>query len=93
MYILGHIFYVGVFLYIINKYENPEFKLPWVIIIMLFSVVGAFVFILLASNEQNKKTMAKYEKNKENMSPYLKQDETLEKLQDENIFCVVKRIY
>ena len=84
MFILGHIFYVGVFIYIINKYESPEFKLPWIIIIMLFSVVGAFVFILLTSNEQNKKIIAKFEKNKEDISPYLKQDETLEELKGEN---------
>lgn len=93
MFILGHIFYVGVFLYIVNKYENPEFKLPWVIIIMLFSVVGAFVFILLSSNEQDKKTISKFTKNKENMSPYLKQDETLEKLKDENMEAYLQATY
>ena len=84
MFILGHIFYVGVFLYIINKYESPEFKLPWIIIIMLFSVVGAFVFILLSSNDQNKKTIEKFTKNKENIKQYLEQDKTLENLKDEN---------
>ena len=59
MVILGYVFYLGVFLYIINKYESPEFKIPWLIIIMLFSVVGAFVFILLSSNDQNKKEVQK----------------------------------
>lgn len=84
IFILGYIFYIGVFLYIINKYESPEFKLPWIIIIMLFSVVGAFVFILLTSNDQNKKTILKFKNNKERLSPYLKQDETIEELKEEN---------
>ncbi|MBQ2937331.1 MAG: cardiolipin synthase [Clostridia bacterium] len=84
IFILGHIFYIGVFLYIINKYESPEFKLPWIIIIMLFSVVGAFVFMLLTSNNQNKRTILRFKNNKESLKPYLEQDETIKKLEDEN---------
>jgi len=84
IFILGYIFYIGVFLYIINKYESPEFKLPWIIIIMLFSVVGAFVFILLTSNDQNKKIISKFKNNKEKLSPYLKQDENMEELKNDN---------
>lgn len=63
--ILGYIFYVGVFIYIINKYESPEFKLPWTIILLLFFVVGAFIYILVTSNDQDKKSIKKFKKNKE----------------------------
>lgn len=93
MSILGYIFYVGVFLYIINKYESPEFKLPWVIIMMLFFVIGAFAFILLASNEQNKKLAKKFKKNKNELSSYLEQDDTLEKLQQENVDAYLQANY
>jgi len=72
--ILGYIFYIGVFLYIINKYKSPEFKLPWVIIMMLFFVIGAFSFMLLTSNNQNKKLITKFKNNKEKLKTYLKQD-------------------
>ncbi|MGN1398769.1 MAG: cardiolipin synthase [Erysipelotrichaceae bacterium] len=81
---LGYIFYIGVFLYIINKYESPEFKLPWIIIIMLFFVVGAFAFILLTSNEQNKKSLQQFEKNKADIKSCLTDDDTLSILQKEN---------
>ncbi len=91
--ILGYIFYIGVFLYIINKYENPEFKLPWIIIIMLFFVMGAFVFVILSGNEDNKKLGAKLKKNKETMKPYLKQDESLEMLKDENMDAYLQANY
>ena len=82
--IVGYIFYIGVFLYIINKYKNPETKLPWIIIIMLFFVMGAFVFMLLTSNNQSKKTIEAYKKNKKKMKPYLKQSKALEELKSEN---------
>lgn len=84
MVVLSYIFYIGVFLYIINKYKSPEFKLPWVIIMMLFFVFGAFAFIIIGSNEENKKQAKSFKKAKENMKPYLTQDESLDNLKKEN---------
>ena len=82
--IIGYVFYIGVFLYIINKYKNPETKLPWIIIIMLFFVMGAFVFMILTSNRQSQKTIDAHKKNKEKMKDYLRQSEVLENLKNEN---------
>lgn len=53
--ILGWIFHVCVLLYLINRDEIPEFKLPWLMILFLLPVIGAFVFMLLSSNESSKK--------------------------------------
>lgn len=91
--VLGYIFYIGVFLYIINKYESPEFKLPWIIIIMLFFVFGAFVFILVSGNEENKKFSKIFKKNKEKLKPYLNQDNSLEELKQENIDAYLQANY
>lgn len=91
--VLGYIFYVGVFLYIINKYESPEFKLPWVIIIMLFFVMGAFIFILISGDEENKKAAKKFNKNKEKARPYLMQDESSDKLKKENMDAFLQASY
>lgn len=91
--ILGYVFYIGTFLYIINKYKNPETKLPWVIIMMLFFVLGAFAFMLLNSNDQNKKKIKKFKENKEKLSPYLKQDKTLESLKEENMDAYLQANY
>ena len=49
--ILGWIFHICVLLYLINRDEIPEFKLPWPIILFLLPVIGAFVFMLLSSNK------------------------------------------
>ncbi|MBQ8681818.1 MAG: cardiolipin synthase [Bacilli bacterium] len=91
--VLGYIFYVGVFLYIINKYESPEFKLPWVIIMMLFFVFGAFAFILLTSNDQNKDLITRFKNNKEKLKPYLRQNEVLERLKDKNMDAYLQANY
>lgn len=90
---LGYIFYVGVFLYIINKYKSPEFKLPWVIIMMLFFVVGAFVFMLFVSDNQNKKTIDAFKKNKKKEKDYLKDNDVLDKLKSENIDAYLQANY
>lgn len=59
--IMGWIFYIGVLLYLINRDEIPEFKLPWLIILFLLPVIGAFVFMLLSSNESGKAAYQRYE--------------------------------
>jgi cardiolipin synthase len=35
---------------IINKKENPEFKAPWLIIILLFPIFGVIVYLLFANH-------------------------------------------
>lgn len=91
--ILGCIFYIGVFLYIINKSESPEFKLPWIIVIMLFWVLGAFAYMLLASNEQSKKEVEKFNKNHKKLTVYLNQDESLKILKAENMDAYLQANY
>ena len=91
--ILSYIFYIGVFLYIINKYKTPETKLPWIIIIMLFFVMGAFAFMILTSNDKSKNTIDAFRKNKEKTKSYLKQDDTLEKLKEENADAYLQANY
>ena len=90
--IMSYIFYIGIFLYIINKNETPENKLPWIIIVMLLFVVGAFIYMLLCSNNQNKDIVAKFKKNKQKLKPYL-QDETLEILKNENLDAYLQANY
>lgn len=50
---------IAVFVYIINKKESPEFKLPWLFLFMAFPVFGLVVYLLLAdqrlSGKQNKR--------------------------------------
>ncbi len=42
------IFGLFVFIYIINKKETPEFKLPWLLIFIVFPLFGVIVYMLFA---------------------------------------------
>ena len=60
--ILAKPFYLFVFLYIVNKDENIEFKLPWIILILLMPIAGSFIYILLASSDYTKEEQKKFKK-------------------------------
>lgn len=47
--IAGRVFYTGVLLYLINREETPEFKLPWMVLLLIVPVTGAFAFVVLSS--------------------------------------------
>lgn len=57
---LAGLFAFGVFIYIINHYENPEFKLPWLVIVMALGVVGAFIFFILVGDDRMRRPSRKY---------------------------------
>ncbi len=61
LYFLSLIVSVAIFFYVINHYESPELKLPWLVIILAFGIVGALIFLLLTSNERFKKTLHKFQ--------------------------------
>lgn len=82
--VMGWIFYIGVLLYLLNRDEIPEFKLPWLIILFLLPVVGAFVFMLLSSNETSKKQFQCYEKAALELKPYQYQEETIYRLLEQD---------
>lgn len=61
LYIVATLLSISVFLYVINHYESPELKLPWLVIILAFGVVGAFLFLILTSNEHLRKTVREFD--------------------------------
>ncbi len=68
--ILGWLFYIGVILYLINRDEIPEFKIPWLIILCFLPVIGAFIYMLLSSNRTSEKLYRRYEEAKASLRPY-----------------------
>lgn len=78
--VLAWIFYVVTMLYILNRDEIPEMKLPWLIIMMLLPIVSAFVFFLLSSNNSSKKDYLRFAKSAKRIQPFMKQTENIEKL-------------
>lgn len=73
--VLGILFHIGILLYVINKDEIPEFKIPWLIILFLLPVIGAFIYMLFTSTGQSKKEYQKFEAAHRRLLPYLEQTE------------------
>lgn len=44
-----------VVLYIINRQENPAYKLLWVVLILSFPIIGGVLYLLLSGNRTRKK--------------------------------------
>lgn len=68
--LLAKPFYLFVFLYIINKDESIEFKLPWIILILLLPIAGSFMYILLASDGYSKIEQQKFKEHIEKCKKY-----------------------
>lgn len=71
--VMGILFHIGILLYVINKDEIPEFKIPWLIILFLLPVTGAFIYMLFTSTGQSRKEYRKFEDAHRRLLPYLEQ--------------------
>ena len=93
--ILAWIFHFGVLLYLINRDEIPEFKMPWLIILFLLPVIGSFIFMLLSSNSTSRKEYARSEKAVEDMRKYHQQTAGLDELkaQDSDAWLQANYLY
>lgn len=75
--VMGIVFHVGVLLYVINKDEIPEFKIPWLIILFFLPVIGAFIYMLFTSTGQSRKDYQKFQDAHRRLRPYTEQPETI----------------
>ena len=62
---IATIFAIVIFFKVINKFEDPEFKIPWLIFLFIFPVVTVTFFIIFADHglpKKEKKLMDEYYK-------------------------------
>ena len=71
-------------LYILNRDEIPEFKLPWLFLLFLVPVTGAFIFLLFSSNEASKKQLQRHAAVREALAPYAAQTQALDALREQD---------
>lgn len=69
--LLGWALQLAVLIYIINRDEIPEFKLPWILVLLLIPVTGAFIFLLFASNDASKKQRHRHDAASAELRPYI----------------------
>lgn len=68
---------VVVVIYIINKPDNPAYKLAWVVPILLFPIFGGVFYVAIAGNHTSKHFVRKIEKSILDACQFLKQDEAV----------------
>ena len=92
--ILGWIFHIGVLLYLINRDEIPEFKLPWLLIFCFLPVIGAYAFMLLSSNDTSRKEYRRWKTATQELRPYQRQSPYIAALQqDEEAYTQASYLY
>ena len=94
LFLTEHIVYVfwvymlvgaAVVLYILNKRETPEFKLSWIIPVLVFPVFGSLLYLFVEAQIPTRWLARQVKRAAEEARPYLKQDgETLERLERES---------
>lgn len=93
--ILAWIFHFITLLYLLNRDEIPELKLPWLVILLVLPILGAFVFILLSSNETSKKDYQRFERCARAIRPHLTQKANIEQLKslDTDAYAQASTLY
>lgn len=81
-------------LYIINKPDNPAYKLAWVVPILLFPIFGGVFYLAVAGNRSSKHFVKKVEKNIKDSYHFLPQNtECLEMLMGESQIAGIQSRY
>ena len=80
--LMGWVLQLAVLLYILNRDEIPEFKLPWLFVLFLAPVTGAFIFLLFADNSASKKQFRRHSAAMRELTRYSEQTSAAEELRD-----------
>ena len=82
---LGTIISALVVLWIINKSDNPAYKLAWIIPILIFNIAGGVLYLILGNKKPSKNMRLRLEKVRSKTSESLNQDsKILDELREEN---------
>lgn len=83
-----------VVIYIINRPDNPAYKLAWVVPILLFPIFGGIFYLAIAGNRSSQSFVRKIEQSIKKSYPYLKQKpELVEKLEQESRHAAIQSNY
>lgn len=58
--IVGILVNILVFLHIVNMDMNPDYKLPWISIVLIVPILGGLIFLMFHSNRLGKKDVKKF---------------------------------
>ena len=91
--VLAWVFYFVVLLYILNRDEIPENKLPWLVILLIIPIFGSFLFLLLSNNNASKDDYKRFEKSAKKIRPHMTQTNNIEKLKQLDVDAYAQAQY
>lgn len=69
----------AVAIYLVNKQENPAYKLAWVVLVLAFPLIGGVLYLLLAGNRTRKKFINKCLENHLDTFNYVPDDKEIQR--------------
>ena len=66
-------------LYLIKNSKNYSYTLPWIVILLLFPLIGALLYIILGRNKYRSKILKSIRKHEKESKKYLVQDANIKK--------------
>ena len=86
LYFIEHIALINMFFTILSlllilsliKYsKNYSYTLPWIIILIIFPIIGTLLYIIIGRNKKNSKTLKRIVKSEQSSKKYLVQDKKI----------------
>lgn len=71
IYLLFLIIGIAMFFVVINKYEMPDFKLPWMVVILVIPLIGGVIYYIFGHIKPKKKDVKRVNEIRNYFEPYL----------------------
>jgi cardiolipin synthase len=83
-----------VVIYIVNKKENPAYKLAWSVVILIFPLFGGLFYLVVAGNRSSKRFIRKMQKSISDSCQYLPQkNDVTEQLREQSVSAAMQSEY
>ena len=69
--IISIVIAVIVFFVCVNRFENPEYKIPWLFLILFLPIFGVLFYLMFSQNKPSEKTRRLYLNAYEALKPYV----------------------
>ena len=71
---------LAVLLVLINRQENPEYKIPWLFLVLVLPIFGTLFYLLFSRTKASKKTRKMFIQASDELAPYVANNENLPEL-------------
>ena len=71
-----------VFFTLINRQENPEYKIPWLFLILFLPIFGSLFYLMFSQTKASKQTKRMFAEASDKLAPYIRDNEDLQKVYD-----------